>query len=106
MNRAVAWLRQLLRIVRPARGKHRAIPEPEAADMAWIGDLLPPTPPGPEPGAPPSPPRIARYVRLCCPVPGDTVFLPPGSAAMVLTMMGRCFAWDPRPGTSPAGHPR
>jgi hypothetical protein len=40
-------------------------------------------------------PRVARWVRLTCPLPDDTVFLAPVPAAMVLDLMARGFAWDP-----------
>lgn len=102
MNRAA--FRRLLRALRPARGRHRGQPKRvrrarRAAlqdDMAWLGELIPATPPAEPRPDEPWQPRVTRYIRLTFWFPDDTVFLPPGTMAMVLDMMARTrsIAWD------------
>ena len=99
----MTWLRRLARVVRPSRGRHRVKREAvnhtvNDDDEQWIRDLLPPTPrvPGPAEPAEAWAPRIARWIRVACPLPDDTVLLSPVPALAVLELMSRGFAWDPR----------
>lgn len=100
-------LRGLSRLFRRTRGKHhrptrwprqrrQAALERAEHDMAWLGEILPRTPPAEARQQEPWAPRITRWVRVACPVPDDTMILSPVPAAMVLDLMGHGFVWDPR----------
>lgn len=65
-------------------------------DMAWLGEILPATPPPESVECEAWQPRIARWIRLAFPMVDDTVQLVPVPAAMILDLMAGTFTWDPQ----------
>lgn len=88
------WLRRLGMRIRGARQMRRCHGDYQPRHLK--ADCLPRTPPPPPADFGPWPPRITRWVRVTFPLPDDTMLLPVGTAAMVLELMARDFAWDPQ----------
>lgn len=81
------WLRRLGMRIRGARQMRRRRGDYQPRHLKV--DCLPFTPSAPPLELEPWPPRVTRYVRMTFRFPNDTVFLPPGTMAIVLNMMAR-----------------